>query len=197
MNARRSLKRHKQAGVSTTAKEIRISGSGGQGVVLAGIILAEAAGIFEDKHVIHVQDYGGAMRGGAVRSEVVIADEEDDIEYPAVLNADILVAMTQAAANKWTASVKEGGIVVYDSTNVTKTPSSAAKTYNVPLTRIAQEKLGTTLVANIVALGVICALTGVVSMDTLSHALVKRVPKGTEELNKKALQVGFEVASRM
>ncbi len=191
------MKRHKQTEVNTTAKEIRISGSGGQGVVLAGIILAEAAGIVEGKHVIHVQDYGGAMRGGAVRSEVVIADEEDDIEYPAVLNADILVAMTQEAANKWTASVKEGGIVVYDSTNVTKTPSSAAKTYNIPLTRIAQEKLGTALVANIMTLGVICALTGAVSMEALSHALVKRVPKGTEALNQKALQVGFEFASRM
>ena len=189
------MKQHKQAGVSSTAKEIRISGSGGQGVVLAGIILAEAAGIFEGKHVIHVQDYGGAMRGGAVRSEVVIADEEGDIEYPAVLNADILVAMTQAAANKWTASVKEGGTAVYDSTNVTKTPSSDAKTYNIPLTRIAQEKLGTTLAANIVALGVICALSDAVSMDALSRAVTKRVPKGTEDLNQKALQVGFEFAS--
>ena len=197
MNARRLLKRHKQAGVSTTAKEIRISGSGGQGVVLAGIILAEAAGIFEDKHVIHVQDYGGAMRGGAVRSEVVIADEEGDMEYPAVLNADILVAMTQEAANKWIMAVKKSGIVLYDSTYVTKPPSSTATTYEVPLTRIAQEKLGTTLVANIVALGVICALTGVVSLEALNHALVKRVPKGTEDLNERALQTGFELAAGM
>lgn len=191
------MKRHKQARVSTATKEIRISGSGGQGIVLAGIILAEAAGIFEGKHVIHVQDYGGAMRGGAVRSEVIIADEEGDIEYPAVLNADILVAMTQEAANKWTASVKEGGTVIYDSTYVTKTPSSVVKTYNMPLTRIAQEKLGTALVANIVALGVICALTDAVSMEALSHALAKRVPKDTEDLNQKALRVGFEFASGM
>ncbi len=191
------MKRHKQAGVSTTAKEIRISGSGGQGVVLAGIILAEAAGIFEDKHVIHVQDFGGAMRGGAVRSEVVIADEEDDIEYPAVLSADILVAMTQEAANKWTASVKERGTVIYDSTYVAEIPKPVAKTYNIPLTRIAQEKLGTTLVANIVTLGVICALTDAVSMEALSNALMKRAPKGTEALNQKALQVGFEFASGM
>ena len=176
-------------------KEIRISGSGGQGVILAGIILAEAAGIFEDKYVIQVQDYGGAMRGGAVRSEVLIADDEGDLEYPAVSSADILVAMTQEAADRWTASVKEGGIVLYDSTNVTKPLSSAARTYEVPLTGIAQEKLGRTLGANIIALGVICGLTGAVSMDAIGRALVKRVPKGTEELNKRALQAGFEIAS--
>ena len=175
-------------------KEIRISGSGGQGVVLAGIILAEAAGIFEDKYVVHVQDYGGAMRGGAVRSEVLIADDEGDLEYPAVLSADILVAMTQEAADRWTASVKKDGIVIYDSTHVTKPPSSAARTCEVPLTRIAQEKLGRALGANIIALGVICGLSSVVSMDALGHALVKRVPKGTEELNKRALQAGFELA---
>ncbi len=124
------------------SKEIRISGSGGQGVVLAGIILAEAAGIFEDKYVIQLQDYGGAMRGGAVSSEVLIADEEGELEYPGVLNADILVAMTQEAADRWTASVKKDGIVVFDSTNVAKPPRSVARTYEVPLTRIAQEKLG-------------------------------------------------------
>jgi len=197
MNARRLLKQHRQAGTGTTTKEIRISGSGGQGVVMAGIILAEAAGIFEDKYVIHVQDYGGAMRGGAVRSEVIISDEEDDIEYPAVSDADILIAMTQEAANKWTASVKKGGIVLYDSIYVIKPPSSTAKIYEVPLTRIAQEKLGTPMGANIIALGVICALTGVVSPDALTQAVVKRVPKETEELNRKALQAGFELGSGM
>jgi len=191
------LKQHKQARTGTTAKEIRISGSGGQGVVMAGIILAEAAGIFEDKYVIHVQDYGGAMRGGAVRSEVIIADDEDEIEYPAVSNADVLVAMTQEAANKWIASVKEGGIVLYDSTYVTEPPSSTVRTYEVPLTQIAQEKLGMPLGANIIALGVISALTGVVSLDALSRALVKRVPKGTEELNGRALQIGFDLAGEL
>ena len=178
-------------------KEIRISGSGGQGVILAGIILAEAAGIFEDKYVIQVQDYGGAMRGGAVRSEVIIADEEGELEYPAVLNADILVAMTQEAADRWTASVKKDGIVLYDSTNVTKLPSSEARIYELPLTRIAQEKLGRPLGANIIALGVICGLTGAVSVDALTSALMNRVPKGTGEFNKRALQAGFELADGM
>lgn len=178
------------------SKEIRISGSGGQGVVLAGIILAEA-GVFDDKYVIQVQDYGGAMRGGAVRSEVLIADEEGELEYPGVLNADILVAMTQEAADRWTASVKKDGIVVFDSTNVAKPPKSVARTYEVPLTRIAQEKLGRKLGANIIALGIICALTEAVSMDALTRALVKRVPKGTQEFNKKALQAGFELAGSM
>lgn len=174
-------------------KEIRISGSGGQGIVLAGVILAEAAGIYEDREVIHMQDYGGAMRGGAVRSEVLVADQGEEIEYPAVTSADLLVAMTQEAANRWSKSVKEDGVVVYDSAYVTDVPSSTAKIYNVPLTATIEEKLGTKLGANILVLGVICKLTDVVSEEALERAMLQRVPKGSESFNKEALKLGFEL----
>ncbi len=175
-------------------KEIRISGSGGQGVVLAGIILAEAAGIYEGREVIHMQDYGGAMRGGAVRSEVVIADPGVEIVYPAATSADILVAMTQEAANRWSKWVKESGIIVYDSTYVRDIPPSQTKTYTVPITDTIEEKLGTKVGANIVVLGVICKLTQLVSEESLEQAVLQRIPKGTESFNMKALKVGFELA---
>lgn len=175
-------------------KEIRISGSGGQGIVLAGIILAEAAGIFEGREVLHMQDYGGAMRGGAVRSEVLIGDEGEEIAYPSVTSADILVAMTQEAACRWSKLVKESGIIVYDSTYVTDVRSSTSRIYNIPITATIQGKLGTKLGANIVALGVLCKLTKVVSEQSIEKAVLQRIPKGTESFNKEALKLGFELA---
>jgi 2-oxoglutarate ferredoxin oxidoreductase subunit gamma len=177
-------------------KEIRFSGAGGQGVLLMGIILAEAAGIYEGKEVIQAEDYGGAVRGGAVRSEIIIAEEGEILDWVAVTNPDILVAMSQQAANRWIPTVKANSIILYDSTNVIEVPHSGAQVYNMPLTTIAREKLGTDFVANIVALGVIQGLTQIVSTEALCWALVKRVPKGTEQVNEKALQIGFEAAVR-
>lgn len=177
------------------AREVLISGTGGQGVLLMGIVLAEAAGIYEGREVVQAQDYGGAVRGGAVRSEVIIADPGEVLPWVGIINLDILVAMSQLAADWWTPTVKEGGIILYDSTNVIKTPHSVAQVYNVPLTRIARENFGSDLGANMVALGVIQRLTQIVSADSLLWAIRQRSPKGTEQFNEKALQFGFEAAA--
>jgi 2-oxoglutarate ferredoxin oxidoreductase subunit gamma len=174
-------------------KEIRMSGSGGQGVVLAGIILAEAAGIYEGREAIHMQDYGGAMRGGAVRSEVLIADPGVEIVYPAVTRADILLAMTQEAANRWSGLTKADGIIVYDSTYVKTVPSLPAASYLAPITKTCEQELGSRVSANIVALGVICSLAKLVSEQSLEQAVLQRIPKGTEESNRKALKLGFKI----
>jgi 2-oxoglutarate ferredoxin oxidoreductase subunit gamma len=178
-------------------QEIRFSGSGGQGVILIGIVLAEAAGIHEGKDVAQTQSYGGEVRGGAVMSDVVISEEGEEIEYPAVINADVLLAMSQEAADRYIGSVKQDGLVLLDSAYVLKEPISTARIYNVPLTIIAQEKTGTKLAANIVALGVICELSKIVSKEALEEALLERVPKGTEEINRKALRVGFEIGREL
>ena len=178
-------------------KEIRFSGLGGQGIILIGVILAEAAGIHDGKEVVHAQSYGGEVRGGAVRSEVVIGEGDEEIDYPAVINPDILVAMSQEAADRYAGSVKKDGIILLDSTYVLKEPASATKTYNAPLTLIAEEKLGTKLGANLVALGAVCQLTQVVSEEALKQAVLERVPKGTEEINLKALRVGFDIAEKL
>jgi 2-oxoglutarate ferredoxin oxidoreductase subunit gamma len=171
--------------------EIRMSGSGGQGVVLAGIILAEAAGIYEGREVIHMQDYGGAMRGGAVRSEVVIADPGVAIVYPAVNKADILLAMTQEAADRWSGLTKADGIIVYDSTYVKRITPQMARICPLAITRTCEQELGSKVSANIVALGVLCSLAHLVSAQSLEQAVLQRIPKGTEESNRNAVQLGF------
>jgi 2-oxoglutarate ferredoxin oxidoreductase subunit gamma len=172
--------------------DIRLSGEGGQGLVLAGRILAEAAAIYDDKNATQSQSYGPEARGGASRSEVIISDE--DIDYPKAVNIDLLLALTQESCNKYAKDLKENGILLVDSQAVTKVPEGNYRTYRVPITEIARENVGKAVVANIVALGIIVELTRVVSVEALEAAVLSRVPKGTEELNTKAFKTGMEVA---
>ena len=177
------------------AREIRISGSGGQGILLAGLVLAEAAGVYEHKQVIQTEDFGGAMRGGAVRSDVLIDEQGEEIDFPVVIAPDILMAMTQAAAERWMPTVKDSGIILYDSTNITKVPpSKVARVYGIAITDITKANLGTDLGANMVALGILQRVSQIVSEDALRWALAERVPKGTQRFNKKALELGFDIA---
>jgi 2-oxoglutarate ferredoxin oxidoreductase subunit gamma len=172
-------------------KEIRISGTGGQGVILAGFVLAEAAAIYEGKQLVQVQDYGGAVRGGAVRCEILIAPEGEEILYPAVAKADFLLALSQEAADRWTGAMKEDGCILYDISNVTKIPSSTAKIYRAPITEMTKEKLGTQLGVNFVALGMMQELTEIVSREALEWAACHKAPKGTSDFNIQALRIGF------
>ena len=180
-----------RAGVSGTV-EISMGGSGGQGLVLMGLIMAEAAGVYEGRQVTQSQLYGPESRGGASRSDVIISDEE--IDYPEVEHPDVLFAFNQLAADKFTPNLKKGGTVIYDSTFVSDPPLIEGRAYQLPITRLARERLGREIVANIVALGAITVLTGVVSQEAVTRAVMGRVPKGTEEINQRALQVGFEAA---
>lgn len=168
--------------------QISLSGTGGQGLILAGIILAEAA-IIDGKQTIQTQSYGPEARGGASKSEVIISDEE--IDYPKATAADILLAMSQEACNKYISLLKEGGKLIIDTTLVKTAPEVNAKILALPITHIARNELGNVMVANIVALGALAGFTGVVELDCLTKAVLARVPKGTEELNKKALETGF------
>lgn len=169
--------------------ELRLSGSGGQGLILAGLILAEAGGIYDNKNVTQTQSYGPEARGGASKSEVVISESE--IDYPRVTHPDLLLALTQEACDKYCGDLREEGILIVDSFRVKRVPS--LKAFSIPITQIAKKEVGRELVANIVALGIITELTGVVSREALEKAVLHRVPKGTEELNRKALEVGFRI----
>lgn len=175
--------------------EVRLSGSGGQGMILAGVILAEAAAIYDDKNATQSQSYGPEARGGASKSEVIISDE--DIFYPKATNIDLLLALTQEACNKYIDDLKETGILVVDRDRVQDIPEGKFKVYKLPIMSIAQEKVGKMIVANIVALGVITALSGVVSDEAIESAVLARVPRGTEDLNKKALLAGMEAARKL
>ncbi|KYO65734.1 2-oxoacid:acceptor oxidoreductase family protein [Thermovenabulum gondwanense] len=170
--------------------ELRLSGSGGQGLILAGIILAEAA-IIDGKNAVQSQSYGPEARGGASRAEVIISNSE--IDYPKVTKPNVLLALSEEALKKFKDNVSEKGIIIKDS--LLSKIDSPFKIYELPIIETAQNKIGRSMVANIVALGVITELTGIVSKKAIETAILARVPKGTEELNKKALYAGFELAA--
>jgi 2-oxoglutarate ferredoxin oxidoreductase subunit gamma len=172
--------------------EIRLSGEGGQGIVLAGVILAEAAAIYDDKNATQTQVYGPESRGGASKAEVIISDEE--IDYPKAMAVDLLLALTQAAADKYGHDLKPSGILVVDSTKVEKVPSGGFAVHRLPIIDTAKNTVGKAMVANIVSLGVIVGLSKIVSREAIEQAVLARVPKGTEELNRRALEAGFALA---
>ena len=171
-------------------REIRLAGEGGQGMILAGIILAEAAAIYDGKNAVQTQVYGPEARGGASKAEVIIAQGE--IDHPEVISADALVAMSQEACDKYAGNVKVDGLLIVDEEKVGRVPSSRA--IKVPITRLAQESSGRTITANVVALGVLVGMTGVVSRQAIEKAVAARAPKGTEEMNRAALNAGFTAA---
>jgi 2-oxoglutarate ferredoxin oxidoreductase subunit gamma len=171
--------------------EVRLAGEGGQGMILAGVILAEAAAVHDGLNAVQTQSYGPEARGGASRSEVVIARGE--IDYPKVMMADLLLCMSQEACDKFYTQVKEDGCIVVDSTKVSRLPSHRA--IAVPITRLAEEATGRRITASMTALGLVSGLTGVVRREALEKAVADRAPAGTEEMNLRALAVGFEEAA--
>jgi len=170
--------------------EIRLTGSGGQGLILAGIILAEAA-ILKGDNAVQSQSYGPEARGGASKAEVIISKEE--IDFPKVAKADIMLALTQVAIDKYYDTLKEDGILVVDSSIDIPSNQKAGKIVSIPILNTAKEVIGKSMVANIVALGAIQGLTDIVSKEYLEEAVLSRVPRGTEELNKRALQEGYNL----
>lgn len=172
--------------------EVRLAGLGGQGLVLAGVILAEAASIHENKNAVQSQSYGPESRGGASKSEVIISPKE--IDYPKATHIDVLLCLTDAAAEKYLKDCPETALVVADSDLVPSDIPSRFRSVKAPITRLARETVGKEFVTNIVALGLLRELTDVVSAEALEKAVLGRVPKGTEELNKRALEVGRDAA---
>jgi len=173
--------------------DIRLSGSGGQGLILMGIILAEAIGIHDGKFVAQTQSYGPEARGGSSKAEVVVSDQE--IDYPKALKLDLLLAMNQKSCDDYYMDLKQKGILIVDSTFVSQVPIPRA--YQIPFTRIAREKFKREMVANIIALGAISKLTPIVSARAIEAAVLARVPKGTEKLNRDALRAGISAAKKV
>ena len=173
-------------------KQLRLSGSGGQGVITAAIILAEAA-VMEGKEAVQSQSYGPEARGGASKSEVII--DEGKIFHPHVLVPDLVLAMTQKAADKYYQDLNPEGLLVLDDSLVPETPDFP-QVVRIPITKLAVEEVGKPLFANIVALGALVHLTGIVSFDTIKKSVANRVPPHTVEQNMKALQVGWDAAAK-
>jgi len=172
-------------------REVRLSGFGGQGLILAGIILAEA-GMYDGYEVVQTQSYGPEARGGASKAEVIISS--DPIDYPKVTAPDVVLIMSDAACARYACSVETGGTLIVDSGLVAQVPPTKGELYNVAITDVATQATGRAISANITALGVMNTIAKLVSPEALERAVAGRVPRGTQELNLKALHAGVEAA---
>lgn len=170
--------------------EIRIGGSGGQGVVLAAQILGKAA-ILDGKNALQTQAYGAEARGSLAKSEVIISD--DKIGFPAVRKPDILVAMNQQALDKLLKDLKETGTLILDTTNVTAIPETKAKVYKIPITETTKKTFGEAMFANMLMLGALVKITRLVTVQSMEKAIKENVPKKTVETNINAFRKGLEL----
>lgn len=171
--------------------EIMFAGFGGQGIVKAALLLAQAAGLYEDKQVAQTQSYGPEARGGACKSEVVLSSGE--IAYIKTRELDVLVVMSQPALDQYQERVlPDRTMIIYDNTLVETIPLSFKHTISIGATRMAEEEFGRSLFANIIMLGAMAGATGMVTLEALSCALEGNVPPKTLEINRKALKRGFE-----
>ena len=170
--------------------EIRIGGSGGQGVVLAAQILGKAA-VFDGRNVLQTQAYGAEARGSLAKSEVIISDNK--IGFPAVRRSDILVAMSQEALNVLLKDLKETGILILDGASVKIQPETRAKVYSLPLTETAKKELGEAFYANMVMLGALTQITSIVNEESMEKAIRENVSKETIETNLKAFRKGLDL----
>lgn len=172
--------------------EIRLSGEGGQGLVTAGAILAEAAGIYGGKYVTYTQSYGPESRGGSCRSDVVVSDAA--VEYPICNRLDLLLALTQKACDSYSKQLKPDGLLIVDQQRVAEPASGSLTVCRLPILQTARTKLGKEVVANILCVGIVGLLSGLASEENLRKAVLARVPKGTEQLNLRALETGIAMA---
>ncbi|WP_342676289.1 2-oxoacid:acceptor oxidoreductase family protein [Methanofollis sp. UBA420] len=172
--------------------EVRFSGFGGQGIILAAVILGRAAAIHDGKYAVQTQVYGPEARGGASMSAVVIDD--DPILYPEVTEPDIYVIMSQEGFLKYGKGAPAGALMLVDAELVQDRPG--CRYHEIPSTYEAKSTLKKVIVANIVMLGALVATTGVVSEAAIEKAVLDSVPKGTEDLNIRALKLGFDLGRR-
>ncbi|MDD1691499.1 MAG: 2-oxoacid:acceptor oxidoreductase family protein [Methanoregula sp.] len=172
--------------------EVRFSGFGGQGIILSAVILGRAAVMYDNKFAVQTQVYGPEARGGASMSQVVIDDAE--ILYPKVAHPDIYIIMSQEGFEKYGAGAEDPAVMLVDSSLVHSRPK--CRCIEIPATQEAKQTLKKDIVANIVMLGALVAATHVVSEEALKKAILDSVPKGTEELNLKAMQLGLQLGKQ-
>jgi 2-oxoglutarate ferredoxin oxidoreductase subunit gamma len=169
------------------------SGSGGQGVITAAIILAEAAVIYEGKNATQSQSYGAAARGGSTRSDIIISDI--DINFPEVTQPNILVCLTQDAYNTYSSIIRPGGILLADNRFVQTTRKVDAKQVELPMYETVMEKIGKPVVFNICVLGALIGITEVARPKSVMAAVADRVPKDFLDLNNRAFDLGIELGA--
>jgi 2-oxoglutarate ferredoxin oxidoreductase subunit gamma len=169
------------------------SGSGGQGVITAAIILAEAAVLYENLVAVQSQSYGPEARGGATRTDVIISDAQ--IHFPKVFQPNVLVCLTQMAYNKFSAIIRPGGLLITDSRYVKTERKVDARQSELPMYQTVMEEIGKPIVFNICMLGAVISLTGLVKPESIMKTLKDRIPSGFLKMNQQALQLGIDLAA--
>ena len=170
------------------------SGSGGQGVITAAIILAEAAVIHEGKNATQSQSYGAAARGGATRSDIIISN--DEIDFPEVLQANVLVCLTQQAYTTYSEILRPGGIVLTDSRFVETTRKVDGRQYELPMYDTVMEKIGKPVVFNICVLGALLGVTELLKPRSVMATIAERVPRDFVEMNNRAFDIGLVLGAQ-
>ncbi|MCF8040331.1 MAG: 2-oxoacid:acceptor oxidoreductase family protein [Desulfohalobiaceae bacterium] len=170
--------------------ELTIAGVGGQGSILAGVILGTAAVRFEQKYATQTQAYSSELRGGFAATWLIISDEP--VVYPRVKSADIVVAQAQDSISRFAHTLNPDGKLIIDEDIVREIPGEIEHVYRIPATSLARNTLKAPITANIVILGALCRVSRVVGRHALEQAVAQMVPKGKEELNLKAFNLGFE-----
>lgn len=170
--------------------DLTIAGVGGQGSILAGIILGTAAVTYDKKYAVQTQAYSSELRGGFAATWVVISD--DPIVFPRVTHPDVLVAQAQDSISRFGETVKHDGVLIVDEDMVTIELDAIKKCFSIPATSIARNQLKAPVTANMIMLGALCNVTSVVSRNALKQAIAKAVPKGKGQLNLDAFNLGFE-----
>ena len=169
------------------------SGSGGQGVITAAVILAEAAVIYENLIAVQSQAYGPAARGGATRSDVIIS--ESKINFPKVLQPNVLICLTQEAYNIFYPIIRPGGLLITDTRFVKTEKKVDAQQRELPMYRTVMDKIGKPIVFNICMLGALIGLTDIVKPESIMKVLAERIPSDFIEINRKALNIGMELGA--
>jgi 2-oxoglutarate ferredoxin oxidoreductase subunit gamma len=171
--------------------EIRLCGFGGQGIILAGYLIGQAAAVYEGVNAVFTQDYGPEARGGACRADVIISEEP--VHYPYIDTPSVLVVMSQAAYEKYFPGISKDTLVIIDEDLVTPLNTGDHRVLGIPASRLAEE-LGRATVTNVVMLGFLTAATNMLSADAMKKSILASVPEGTGDLNLNAFEKGFEYA---
>ena len=169
--------------------QLRFAGTGGQGMMLIGDLMAYYYGIIDNKQIVLLKSYGPEARGGACRSELIVDEEEC---YPAVTCPDLLLAMSEQSYHLYTEDIDADTIILIDSELVRDADETHPHTYEVPMTRIAKETTGKAICANIVALGVMTKLLDI-DPEAMLGVLKTKLPSRILDINLKAFQAGYEV----
>ena len=178
-----------------TRTELTIAGVGGQGSIMAGVILGSAAVNYDAKYAVQTQAYSSELRGGYAATWVVVSDEP--VVFPRVIRPDILVAQAQDSINRFSHVLKPDGILIMDSDMIPRPPEDILSVFRIPATSIARTRIKAPVTANMVMLGALNKVAAVVSREALEKAIAEAVPEGKEQLNMDAFNLGFETVEEV